>query len=63
MAPDERIDTEVQTLFEQVSVPVLTDVQVAIDGAVQTSDLAPAGINGIFAGNQALLTGRYTRLG
>lgn len=58
VTPDERIDTEVQRLYERVSTPVLTDVQIQIDG-VDTSDLAPNGMAGIFAGNQALLTGRY----
>ena len=43
VTPDERIDTEVQRLFERVSSPVLTDVRIAIDG-VDTYDLAPAEI-------------------
>jgi Ca-activated chloride channel family protein len=58
VTPDERIDTEVQRLYEQVSTPVLTDVSVEIEG-LETWDLAPSGMAGIFAGNQALLTGRY----
>ena len=58
VTPDERIDTEVQRLYEQVSTPVLTDVEISIDG-VDTYDIAPEGMPGIFAGNQALLTGRY----
>ena len=58
VTPEERIDTEVQRLFEQVSTPVLTDVMIEIVG-VETFALAPAEITGIFAGNQALLTGRY----
>ena len=58
VTPDERIDSEVQRLYERVSTPVLTDVQIQIDG-VHTWDLAPNGMAGIFAGTQALLTGRY----
>lgn len=58
VSPEERIDTEVSRLWEQVSTPVLTDVSIEIDG-VETWDLAPAEIPGIFAGSQALLTGRY----
>jgi Ca-activated chloride channel family protein len=58
VTPEEHIDTEVARLFEEVSTPVLSDVHIAIDG-VETWDLAPAEIPGIFAGNQALLTGRY----
>ena len=42
----------------RVSTPVLSDIEIVIDG-VETWDLAPAEIPGIFAGNQALLTGRY----
>jgi Ca-activated chloride channel family protein len=62
VTPDERIDTEVQRLFERISTPVLTDIAVRIDG-VDTSDVAPRGLTGIFAGDQALLTGRYAGSG
>jgi Ca-activated chloride channel family protein len=58
VTPDERVDTEVQRLFERVSTPVLTDVEISIEG-VDTWNLAPAEIAVIFAGSQALLTGRY----
>jgi Ca-activated chloride channel family protein len=58
VTPEERIDTEVARLWERVSTPVLSDIEISIDG-VDTWDLAPAEIPGIFAGNQALLTGRY----
>jgi Ca-activated chloride channel homolog len=58
VAPEEDIADEVSRLYEQVSTPVLTDVEISIDG-VETADLAPAEIPGLFAGNQALLTGRY----
>jgi Ca-activated chloride channel family protein len=56
--PEEDIADEVSRLYEQVSTPVLTDVEIDIEG-VDTADLAPAEIPGIFAGNQVLLTGRY----
>jgi Ca-activated chloride channel family protein len=62
VAPEQHIDTEVAKLFEQVSTPVLSDVVISIDG-VETWDLAPAEVPGIFAGNQALLTGRYSGAG
>jgi Ca-activated chloride channel family protein len=62
VTPEERIDTEVARLWERVSTPVLTDIAIEIDG-VETWDLAPAEISGIFAGNQALLTGRYEGAG
>ncbi len=62
VSPEERIDTEVARLWERVSTPVLSDVEISIDG-VETWDLAPAEIPGIFAGNQALLAGRYDGAG
>ncbi len=62
VTPEQRIDTEVARLWEMVSTPVLSDVEIAIDG-VETWDLAPAGIPGIFAGSQALLAGRYDGAG
>jgi Ca-activated chloride channel family protein len=58
VTPEQRIDTEVARLWEKVSTPVLSEVEIAIDG-VETWDLAPAGVPGIFAGSQALLAGRY----
>jgi Ca-activated chloride channel family protein len=60
--PEQRIDAEVATLYEQVSTPVLSDVLIEIEG-VDTWDLAPADVPGIFAGNQALLVGRYAGAG
>ncbi len=62
VTPDQRIETEVQRLYERVSTPVLTDIEVRIEG-VETSDVAPRGLSGIFAGDQALLTGRYSGSG
>jgi Ca-activated chloride channel family protein len=62
VTPEERIDTEVARLYEKVSTPVLSDVRIAIEG-VDTFDLAPADIPGIFAGSQVLLAGRYDGAG
>ena len=58
VTPEQRIDTEVSRLWEKVSTPVLSEVEITIDG-VETWDLAPAEIPGIFAGVQTLLSGRY----
>ncbi len=58
VTPGEAVDAEVSRLFERVSTPVLTDVQVEIEGG-DTYDMAPASMTGIFAGSQTLLTGRY----
>jgi Ca-activated chloride channel family protein len=59
VAPEERIDAVVARLYEQVSTPVLSAVSIDIDG-VETWDLAPLDVPGIFAGTQVLLTGRYS---
>jgi Ca-activated chloride channel homolog len=58
VTPEQRIDSEVARLWERVSSPVLSDIEIRIEG-VEASDLAPAEIPGIFAGNQALLAGRF----
>jgi Ca-activated chloride channel family protein len=62
VTPEEQIDIEVARLYERVSAPVLSEVHISIDG-VDTWDLAPAELHGIFAGNQAMLTGRYDQAG
>lgn len=62
VSPEERIDSEVGRLFERVSTPVLTDVEIEINGG-DVKALAPRAINGLFAGQQALLTGRYSEPG
>ncbi len=58
VTPAESIDREVSTLFEQISSPVLTDVEIEIIGGDVTA-VAPEITTGIFAGTQTLLTGRY----
>jgi len=58
VTPTETIDREVSTLFEQISSPVLTDVEIEIIGGKVTA-VAPEITTGIFAGRQTLLTGRY----
>ena len=62
ITPNERIELEVGSLYEQISSPVLTDVQVDIIGSDITS-IAPAAVTGIFAGTQTLITGRYGEAG
>jgi len=62
VTPDEQIDIEVGRLYERVSTPVLTDVEIEIDGG-EVDALAPRAISGLFAGQQALLTGRYADSG
>ena len=62
VTPDERIDTEVGRLYERISTPVLTDLRIEIDGG-QVTAIAPHELGGLFAGQQALLTGRYSNPG
>jgi Ca-activated chloride channel family protein len=62
VSPAERIDSEVGRLFERVSTPVLTDVEIEINGGAVEAPATRA-INGLFAGQQALLTGRYADRG
>ena len=58
----ESIDSEVSRLFERISTPILTDVEIRMTGT-GTYDLAPGEIRGLFAGTQTLLTGRYREAG
>ena len=62
VAEGEAIDSEVSRLFERISTPILTDIEITMSGG-STYDLAPSVINGLFAGSQALLTGRYEEAG
>ena len=56
--PDERVDAEVGRLYDRIATPVLTDVRIDIDG-VETYDLAPGVVGGLFADQQLILSGRY----
>jgi len=58
VTPEERIDAEVGRLYERISTPVLTDLRIEIVGGEVTA-IAPQELGGLFAGQQALLTGRY----
>jgi Ca-activated chloride channel family protein len=57
--PSERIDEEVASLYNKISAPVLTDVQLDIDG-VTVDSIYPAGsLPDLFAGTQMTVVGRY----
>ncbi len=56
--PGENIEQEVSTLYAKVASPVLTGVELEIDGVI-VSDLYPASVPDIFSGEQLVLTGRY----
>ncbi|MFN8530267.1 MAG: VWA domain-containing protein [Anaerolineae bacterium] len=57
--PTERVDEVVASLYNKISAPVLTDVQLEVDG-VTVEDLYPqTPLPDLFAGEQLTLVGRY----
>ena len=58
VVPGEEIDTAIAALSAKVASPVLTAVQLTIDG-VDAFDLHPAPLPDVFSGGQLVLTGRY----
>jgi Ca-activated chloride channel family protein len=62
VVPGEEIDTAVASLSEKVSSPVMTAVQLEIDG-VTVFDLHPTPLPDIFSGGQLVLAGRYAGSG
>ncbi|MBL9163204.1 MAG: VWA domain-containing protein [Planctomycetaceae bacterium] len=64
--PNENIETAVSSLYRRIGAPVMTDVELAIDveGAKESdgdvvSRLYPSGKLDLFAGDQAVMVGRY----
>jgi len=57
--PSERVDEEVASLYNKISAPVLTDVQVQIDGITIDSLYPAQPLPDLFAGTQLTLVGRY----
>lgn len=68
--PNEDIEAAVSKLYRRIGTPVLTDVQLnfdidaatAADGAIVTR-IYPAGTFDLFAGDQAVIVGRYSKPG
>ncbi|HEX5500058.1 MAG TPA: hypothetical protein VFX03_12560, partial [Thermomicrobiales bacterium] len=56
--PGQAIDEQVSGLYASISAPVLSDVQLAVDG-VTVSDLYPRPVPDLFAGSQLVVLGRY----
>ncbi|MBN2472422.1 MAG: VWA domain-containing protein [Anaerolineae bacterium] len=57
--PGERIDEEVSALYAKINAPVLTNIDLEIDG-VMVDDLYPGEpLPDLFAGTQMVLVGRY----
>lgn len=68
--PDEDIEAYVSRVYRKIAAPVLTEVEVAFDfdariaeGSSPVSRLYPAGTFDLFAGQQAVIVGRYDATG
>ena len=57
--PSERIDEEVQSLYSKISAPVLTDVELTLDGVVIDTVYPQLPLPDLFAGTQLTIVGRY----
>jgi Ca-activated chloride channel family protein len=57
--PTERIDEVVASLYNKISSPVLTNVQLTIDGITLDSVYPAQPLPDLFAGNQMTVVGRY----
>ncbi len=57
--PTERIDEIVSSLYNKISSPVLTDVELHIDGVTLDSVYPAQPLPDLFAGNQMTIVGRY----
>lgn len=60
--PNEDIELAVSTFFDKVASPVLTNLNLRIDG-VRTYDLFPDQLPDLFLGSQLILFGRYENAG
>ncbi len=56
--PGERIDETVANFYSRISTPVLTDVELEIEG-VRLEEIYPEPLPDIFAGSQLIITGKY----
>ncbi|MDL1901966.1 VWA domain-containing protein, partial [Anaerolineae bacterium CFX9] len=59
--PSERIDEEVASLYNKISAPVLTDVELTIDGITLDSVYPAQPLPDLYAGTQLTVVGRYRR--
>ncbi len=57
--PTERIDEEVASLYNKIGSPVLTDVQLTVEGVTLDSVYPSLPLPDLFAGNQMTIVGRY----
>ena len=54
VVPGERIDEKVSAFYEKVSTPVMTDLEIEIDG-VRTFDAYPEPLPDLFVGSQIII--------
>lgn len=57
--PSERIDEEVASLYNKISAPVLTDIELVVDGTLIDSTYPAMPLPDLFAGTQLAVAGRY----
>lgn len=60
--PGEDIELRVSSLYDKISLPVLTDVALTLRG-IGSYDVYPAPLPDLFAGEQLLVVGRYRQAG
>ncbi|MCS6829036.1 MAG: hypothetical protein NZ749_00165 [bacterium] len=56
--PEENIEAKVSRFYDRISLPLLTDLRLRIEG-VETYEVYPAELPDLFAGDQIVVTGRY----
>jgi Ca-activated chloride channel family protein len=57
--PEENIETKVSRFYSKISEPVLTGLEVKIDGPDRINKLYPKELPDLFKGDQVVVTGRY----
>jgi Ca-activated chloride channel family protein len=58
--PEEDIATKVSAFWGKASRPVLTNLELAVEGKVQLLNVLPVALPDLYAGGQLVLVGRYT---
>ncbi|HSM01776.1 MAG TPA: VIT domain-containing protein [Acidimicrobiia bacterium] len=62
VAPNEDIDGAVESLYSKVASPVMTGIEIEIDG-VEATDVHPDPLPDVFSGGQLIAVGRYEEPG
>jgi Ca-activated chloride channel family protein len=63
ISENEKIDLPIQTFFEKVKRPTLSNVKITFDGDVSVTDLLPSEIPDLFYGEQLILVGKVNKEG